>query len=131
MTFEVRAAWVLGIALPVLEVLRRGTRVETVAGYLDDVIAGGLLLIAARATSRGRPAWPVLLVAAWGVVCGGGYYSFFGQLENREPRDVSGLPNGVVVLVKGLLFAVALASLWLSVRRAARQQGAQGAGRGE
>ncbi len=84
-----------------------------------------------RAASRGRPAGPVLLVAAWGVVCGGGYYSFFGQLESRAPLDVSGLPNGVVVLVKGLLLGVALASLGLSVRRAARREQAQAPGSGD
>jgi peptidoglycan/LPS O-acetylase OafA/YrhL len=122
--FEVLAAQVLGVGLPVLEVLRRRTHVDTLAGYLDDFIAGALLLFAARAARKGSPSGPALLAAAWGVVSGGAYYSFFGQLENAAPRDVSGLPNGVVVLIKGLLFAIALASLALSVRHARCADGA-------
>jgi hypothetical protein len=54
MRLELIAAWILGIALPVLETLRRGTHVETVASYVDDYIAGALLLYAAWSVSRRR-----------------------------------------------------------------------------
>ncbi len=52
MRFQLAAAYVMGVALPVLEVLRRRTNFETISGYVDDFIAGGLLLYAARAVSR-------------------------------------------------------------------------------
>jgi hypothetical protein len=118
MRFELAAAYAMGIALPVLETLRRRTNFETISGYADDFIAGGLLLYAARSVSRGRPNGPVLLVLAWAVLCGGLYYSFFGQLEAAADRDVSGLSSSTVIVVKGALYAVALTSLFRSLRAA-------------
>jgi len=118
MRFEVASAHAMGIALPVLETLRRRTNFETISGYVDDFIAGGLLLYAGRLAAKGRPQGPVLLAVAWAVLCGGLYGSFFGQL-GRE-ADVSGLPNPVVVAVKGALFAWALLALSRSVRFASR-----------
>jgi len=119
MRFELAAAYAMGIGLPLLETLRRRTNFDTISGYVDDFIAGGLLLYAARAVSRGRPNGPVLLVAAWAVLCGGLYGSFFGQLESAAALDVSGLGNATVVAVKGILYAIALAGLVRAVRSAA------------
>jgi uncharacterized membrane protein YeaQ/YmgE (transglycosylase-associated protein family) len=116
MRFEHAAAYAMGIGLPLLEALRRRTNFDTIAGYVDDFIAGALLLWAARAVSLRRPNAGLLLAAAWGVLCGGLYSSFFGQLDAAS--DVSGLPNAIVVAVKGALYAVALVALWRSVQRA-------------
>ena len=121
MRFEVAAAYVLGVALPVLEVCRRGNDFGHVAAYADDFLAGGLLLWAAVSASMRRPAAPVLLVVAWAVLSGGFYYSFFGQLENTARSDVSGLPNLAVVGIKGTLYAVVIVALVLSARRLLRQ----------
>ena len=123
MRFELVAAYAMGVALPVLEVLRRRTNFETISGYVDDLIAGGLLLYAARAVSRRKPSGPVLLVAAWAVLCGGLYGSFFYQLESDAPSDVSGLANATVVLIKGVLYALALIGLGFSVRAAVPPKG--------
>lgn len=118
--FEILAAYVLGVGLPIAETLRRRTDFSSVAAYADDFIAGALLLIAARAASSRRPSGNALLVAAWAVVCGGGYYSFFGQLEHWDGRDPSGLPNAVVVAIKGALLLLACISLALSIRATRR-----------
>lgn len=118
MRIEVAAAYAMGVGLPLLEALRRKTNFSTIAGYVDDFIAGGLLLFAAASVSRGKPNGPVLLVAAWAILCGGLYGSFFGQLESSAAHDVSGLANATVVVVKGLLYAISIAGLVLSVRSA-------------
>ena len=97
-----------------------GTNFDSVSSYVDDFIAGALLLYAARAVSRQQRSGPVLLVAAWAILCGGLYGSFFWQLERTLATDVSGLANTTVVLVKGALFATAIVSLVLSVRSATR-----------
>jgi hypothetical protein len=117
MRFEHAAAYAMGIGLPLLEALRRRTSFEPIHSYVDDFIAGALLLWAARAASLRRPNAGLLLAAAWGVLCGGLYGSFFWQLEN-DATDVSGLSNAAVAAVKGALYAVSLAALWRSVRRA-------------
>ncbi len=120
--FEVRAARALGVALPLAETLRRRTDFSDPPAYLDDFIAGALLLIGAWAVRRGRRHGPALLAGAWGVVCGGGYYSFFGQLRQLDRPDISGLPGLAVVAIKGAMLILALAALACAIRGAARPE---------
>ena len=123
MRFEVGAAYAMGVALPLLETLRRRTNFEHLHSYVDDFIAGALLLYAARAVTRREARGPVLLVLAWAVLCGGLYGSFFWQLSNDASHDVGGLPNAAVVAIKGVLYAIALTSLVLASRSAIERQG--------
>jgi hypothetical protein len=115
--FEVIAAQVMGVALPVLEIARRRTRVDHIPSYVDDLLAGALLLFAAQAARRGKPHGDLLLSGAWGVVLGGVYYSFFSSLAATS--DVSGIANHWVIGVKGLIFAVAATAFVLSIRHGA------------
>lgn len=124
MRFEVTAAYAMGVGLPLLEVLRRKTNFENFHSYVDDFIAGGLLLFAARAVSLRERRGPVLLAVAWAVLCGGLYGSFFGQLFSAEARDVGGLPSMTVVAIKGVLYAIALVGLVFASRSAIAKQGA-------
>lgn len=117
--FEVRAARVLGVGLPLLEVLRRRTDVRDPAAYVDDFVVGALLWFAASAAARGLPHGRRFLAGAWGVLCGVMWSSVFGQLAAEGLRDVSGLPHGVVVAAKLALAATAVTYLVLSVRDAA------------
>jgi hypothetical protein len=121
--FEVVAAYALGVALPVLEVCRRGNDFSHIAAYADDFLAGGLLLSAAIATSKRLPIAPILLVVAWAILSGGFYYSFFGQLESTVRSDVSGLSNMTILVVKGALYIVVLVALVLAIRHLVRQPG--------
>lgn len=115
MRFEVKAAYVMGVTLPLLETIRRGTNFDNIPAYVDDYLIGAFLLLAARAVASGRPKGQAMLVAAWGVLCGGFYGSFFGQIYSSAP-DVSGLANGLVIVVKGALYLIAIAALICSVR---------------
>lgn len=111
---EVVLAWILGAALPLLEIARRRTNFQPLPAYVDDLIVGGFLLVAAWASERGRRLAPALRVAAFGVLCGGMYGSFFGQLEIHGD-DISGLPSSVVVVIKGAICLAALIGLGLSI----------------
>lgn len=115
--FEVVAAYFLGIALPVLEVCRRRADFSDIPGYIDDFIIGALLLFAARSAARERFYSRRLLSAAWGVLCGGLWFSVFGQLHSTSSHDISGLPNLAVVLLKLLVYCSAIICLVFSVRR--------------
>jgi hypothetical protein len=119
MRFEHAAAWAMGIVLPLLEISRRRTNFHPIHAYVDDLIAGALLLYAARAVSRGAPNANAWLAGAWGVLCGGLYSSFFWQLERVGETDVGGQSGAVVVAVKGVLYAISLVAFALSIRRAA------------
>jgi len=118
MRFEIAAAYAAGALLPLAEIARRRTDFSSITAYADDLIIGACLLVAARAASTRRPVGDALLVAAWGAVCGGLYYSFFGHLEHGPGTDISGLANSTVVALKGALYVVALAALALSIRSA-------------
>jgi hypothetical protein len=124
MRFEVAAAYTTGIGLPLLEALRRKTHFEHLHSYVDDFIAGGLLFYAAHAVTRSRRSGPVLLAVAWAVLCGGLYGSFFWQLSSDTARDVGGLSNITVVVIKGVLYAIALTGLVFASRSAIAKQGA-------
>ena len=121
MRFEHAAAYAMGLGLPLLEALRRRTDFSTISGYVDDFIAGGLLLWAARATSKGRSSGAMWLLLAWATLAGGLYGSFFGQLESTASHDVGGLPNTTVVIVKGVLYAISIAGTVQSARYLARR----------
>ena len=101
----------MGAALPVLEALRRRTDFSNLPAYLDDFLVGGILLGAAWSVCRGWRYGRAALVAAWGIVVGGGYYSFFGQVARMNETDISGLPGVWVVAIKGVMMLVALVSL--------------------
>ncbi len=124
MRFEVGAAYTMGIGLPLLEALRRRTNFDNLHSYVDDFIAGALLLYAAHAVTRDKRYGPVLLAVAWAVLCGGLYGSFFSQLSSTETHDVGGLSNMTVVIIKGVLYAIALTGLVLASRSAIAKQDA-------
>jgi len=119
MRFEVAAAWGMGVALPLLEIARRRTSFHPIASYVDDLIAGALLLVAARAASREQANADVWLAGAWGVLAGGLYGSFFWQLAQWRDVDVSGQSGLIVVVVKGVLYAISMIALICSLRRPA------------
>jgi hypothetical protein len=117
MRFEVAAAWGMGVVLPLLEIARRRTNFESPAFYVDDLIAGALLLWAARAAARERPNADAWLAGAWGVLAGGLYGSFFGQLEHWREVDVGGAAGLTVVAIKGVLYAISMIALTCALRR--------------
>jgi hypothetical protein len=118
MRFETATAYVLGVALPVLEVCRRRNNFDDIPGYVDDFIVGALLFWATHAVTKKKSYGPSLLVAAWGILCGGMWASVFGQLENAGHADISGLPNTIVLVIKLAVYGIAIVSLTLSIRRA-------------
>ncbi len=120
MAFEVSAAFVLGMLLPILETCRRGFNHWLVDSttMLEDYLAGLLLLFAAVISVRGKRNAPLWLVFAWGSVTGMMSVSFLDQLEwtlrgtELEPQ------NGLVLFVKFLLLSTCILSVVLSFKHA-------------
>jgi hypothetical protein len=123
MRFEVAAAFVLGVAIPVLETLRRGLSFANVTTLVEDYLVGLCLLAAAWLCVSGRRSGGALLGIAWALLAGGLFPSFFGHLEALLRGSTSGAREAVIVGVKGLLFAVCIASLVLAARRLIRGDG--------
>jgi hypothetical protein len=120
MRFEVAAAFVVGILLPVLETARRGISHWAVefTTMFEDYVAGALLLIGAWAASRARPWGSVFLVLAWGYFTGLMSSSFWWQLEDTFRHTASEVNNMLVLVVKFLLWSTCVVSLVLALLRA-------------
>jgi hypothetical protein len=120
MRFEVIAAFVMGILLPLLETCRRGITYWAIdfTTMFEDYLAGALLLVGAWATYRMRGWGPVFLVLAWASLLGLLGSSFWGQLEETLRHTASEPHNLLVVMVKFLLWSTCVVSLILSFRRA-------------
>ncbi|MEO8018920.1 MAG: hypothetical protein ABI769_13985 [Pseudomonadota bacterium] len=112
--FSRNLACVFGFALPILETIRRFHQLGDIGVWpmwLDDILLGVLLLTGARLTSGRRYHNAKYLVAAWGVTCGMGYASFFGQVLHLDLTDPAGIPSLWVAVIKGCGFALAIVAL--------------------
>lgn len=120
MRFEVIAAFVMGILLPVLETARRGIGYWAIdfTTMFEDYLAGTLLLVGAWATYCMRAWGSTFLVLAWAWLAGLLGSSFWGQLEETLRHTASEPNNLLVVGVKFLMWITCVVSLVLSFRRA-------------
>ena len=118
--FSRRLAVVVGILAPLAETVRRwSTWRQSPANLFDDYIMGAFLLYGAWRTGKNLRNGQRVLAAAWAFACGFGYYSFFGQWQNLRlgVRDPAPIASEWVLLIKGILFALAIVALVLSLRR--------------
>ena len=123
MRFEVIAAFVMGILLPVSETARRGISYWAVdfTTMFEDYLAGALLLVGGWATYRLRVWGSIFLVLAWAWLAGLLSSSFWGQLEETLRHTASEPNNLLVLVVKFLMWITCVVSLVLSFRRATQQ----------
>ncbi|HSS22142.1 MAG TPA: hypothetical protein VLL54_18880 [Pyrinomonadaceae bacterium] len=109
-----------GILAPLGETIRRwSTWRESPANLFDDYIMGAFLLYGFWRTGKSLRDGQRVLAAAWGLACGFGYYSFFGQLNSMRLGVVDPAPvsSGWVLLIKGVAVTLAAVALVLSLRR--------------
>ena len=121
MRFEVVAAFVIGLLLPVMETARRGIghwAVEFTTMF-EDYVAGGLLLVGAWAATRSRPWGSTFLLVAWAYFAGLMSSSFWWQLEEAIRRTATEPNSMLVLVVKTILWITCVVSLVLAFRRVA------------
>jgi hypothetical protein len=114
-------ALLLGIALPLTEAIR--LRINAWGNWpfwANDYILGAFLLYAFWKTRRDYARGQSVLAAAWGLACGMLYMSFFSHLvRSRGPFSNTSLSNDLLTGLTGLGFAISIAGIVLSMRRAA------------
>ena len=122
MRFEVIAAFIVGLLLPVLETGRRGIGYWAIdfTTMFEDYVAGLLLLIGAWASYRARPWGATFLLLAWAYFTGLMSSSFWYQIEETIRQTTSEPNNPLVLVVRFLLWATCLASVVLSFRSVRR-----------
>ena len=118
-----------GILVPLAETIRRwSTWRQSPANLFDDYILGAFLLYGAWRTGKDLRSGQRYLAAAWAFACGLGYFSFFRQLERlrlHEP-DPAPISSEWVLIIKGVLWALAIVALVLSLRRLPEQKAVDG-----
>ena len=119
MGFSRYLAVIFGVMAPLLETVRRwNTWQEYPPAFFDDYIMGAFLLAGAWLVSRGSAIGQKVLAAAWGFTCGMGYYSFFEQLRRYRLGEIdpAPVPAGMVLVIKGVGVALAIAALIATLR---------------
>ena len=124
MRFEVTAAFVIGVLLPVLETGRRGISHWAInfTTMFEDYLAGALLLVGGWGAYRSKSWGALFLILAWAYFSGLMTSSFVGQLEETLRQTASEPGNMLVLVVKFLLWSVCVVSLVLSFRTAIRSR---------
>src|SRR5258705_11351601 len=78
-------ALVFGVLTPLAETIRRwSTWREDPPSFFDDYILGAFLLFGAWRVGKDARTGRPFLAAAWAVMCGMAYSSFFGQLQDNQ-----------------------------------------------
>ena len=109
-----------GIIVPLLETIRRwSTWRQSPHSFFDDYILGAFLLYGAWRVGKDPRSGQRYLAAAWAIACGMGYLSFFGQLEDLRlhESDPAPISSACVAAIKGVLWALAILGLVLSLKR--------------
>jgi hypothetical protein len=123
---SISAAFALGILVPLAETVRRWhqlTDPRYFINWFDDYLIGGLVVWAAWKTCRAPAAGQRFLAAAWGFASGLGFGSFFGQLQEMHRPDPAPVSAEIVMIVKGVILAIALACLALTLKPLPEQRG--------
>ena len=82
---------------------------------LDDQLMGGFLIAAAWAAGRETVRTRAAFSAAWGVVAGMLYGSFFGKVFEPAKAQAGNWDMGVLTWLLGVAFLTSLVGLWLSI----------------
>lgn len=87
-----------------------------VAFWMDDVLAGALLLVGAWAMRDPKPRACALFAGGWGVATGMLYGSFFGKVFDPAHANPGNFRLDVLVTLIGVAFFSALACFILSIK---------------
>lgn len=86
-----------------------------IAFWMDDMLAGAMMIAAAIAVGRPTRVTRSFFSASWGVAVGMLYGSFFGKLFDPASTNPGNFSLGILTALIGLAFAIAIASLVASI----------------
>lgn len=86
-----------------------------IAFWMDDMLAGAMMIAAAIAVGRPTRVTRSFFSASWGVAVGLLYMSFFGKLLAPAEVVLGNIPIGILTAAVGLAFAAAIICLVASI----------------
>jgi hypothetical protein len=119
LNFSKKAAFVLGVFLPVAETIRRWHQMTDwhyFISWFDDYLLGGFLLFAAWQAHKNIITGQKFLTAGWGAGTAALFLSFFGQLEKLSQPDPAPIASVWVAVIKGVIFLFCVVNLIISLQ---------------
>ena len=86
-----------------------------VAFWMDDMLAGAMMIAAAIMVRRPTRATHAFFSAAWGVAVGMLYGSFFGKVFDPAASNPGNFSLGILTALIGFAFIVSIAGLVASI----------------
>lgn len=86
-----------------------------VAFWMDDMLAGAMMIAAAIAVRRPTRVTRSFFSASWGIAVGMLYGSFFGKLFDPASANPGNFSLGILTALIGSAFAVSIAGLVASI----------------
>jgi hypothetical protein len=108
-------AVILALSLMIGECWRSWGVGRPVMFVLDDQLMGGFLIAGAWAVRRETVRTRAAFSAAWGVVAGMLYGSFFGKVFEPAKAQAGNWNLGVLTMLLGVAFVTSLVGLWFSM----------------
>lgn len=108
-------AVLLALSLMIGELWRSWGVGRPVMFVLDDQLMGGFLIVAAWAVGDQTVRTRTAFSAAWGVVTGMLYGSFFGKVFEPATAQAGNWDLGVLTWLIGVAFLTSLIGLWFSM----------------
>ena len=86
-----------------------------VAFWIDDMLAGAMMLAAAIMVAHPSPVRRRFLSAAWGVAAGMLYVSFFGKVFDPANTNPGNFSLGLLTALVGAAFLISIGGLIASI----------------
>ncbi|MFM7377548.1 MAG: hypothetical protein ACKO1O_05375 [Erythrobacter sp.] len=103
------------LALMLGEAYRTWGTGRPVYAWMDDMLVGGVMLIAAARMANPTLVNRTLFSAAWGMAVGMLYGSFFGKLFEPASSNPGNFGIGTLTVLVGLAFVIAIGGLVASI----------------
>lgn len=103
------------LALMLGEAYRSWGMGRPVAFWMDDMLAGGLLIVSAMLVAVPTVARRTFFTGSWGIAVGMLYGSFFGKVFAPQDSDPGNFDLGLLTALIGSAFAVAVGGMIASI----------------
>jgi hypothetical protein len=112
------AAVVGALALMIGEGYRSWGAGRPIAFWMDDMLAGALMIVAAIAVGRPTIQSRAFFSGTWGISVGMLYGSFFGKVFDPASSNPGNFDLGVLTILVGIAFTISIVGMVASIRLA-------------
>jgi hypothetical protein len=105
----------LALSLMIGEAYRSWGAARPVAFWMDDMLAGAILIASAMAVATPTVARRAWFTGSWGIAVGMLYVSFFGKVFAPQEAQPGNFQLGLLTMLVGVAFAVSITGFIASI----------------